>query len=122
MRPADRQIVLSTGRWNIFFVRRGHPKVSGLYGCCYWDRKQIYIRYDLSRKTVADTLMHEILHASNEMLYEAESFVTEIATIGTRTIVDILDEMNDNRPSKAGSRSNQNPRVAQGRRKGARHQ
>ena len=100
-RPADRQIKLSTGTWWVRFVRR-KDLGKKLYGLCDWNTKTIFVRFDLARLTVIDTLLHEIAHASNEILYEAESFVTDLATVGARTVLEILDEMNDNRSSTGG--------------------
>lgn len=108
-RPADRRITLSTGEWDIKFVRRGHPKVPRAFGYCYWDEKAIYIRYDVSPKTLIDTVLHELFHASNEILFEAEQFVTEFATVGAKTVVDILDEIHGHRPP---ARSPSRPRKA----------
>lgn len=84
------------------FVRRGHPKVPKAFGYCYWDERTIYVRYDVSRKTLVDTFLHELIHASNEILFEAEQFTTDIATVGAKTVVDILDELHGDRPSKRG--------------------
>lgn len=91
-RPRDRTIELSTGKWEIKFIRRGHPKAKGAYGLCDWNTKTIWIRYDVSRLRVIDTLLHEIIHASNEILYEAESLVSDLATVGAKTVLEILDE------------------------------
>lgn len=101
-RPRDRRVKLSTGWWDVHFINRRHPKAKGTWGRCEWDTKSIYVRYDLSRRMVIDTLLHEIAHASNEILYEAESFVTDLATIGAKLVLDILDESHGDRPATRG--------------------
>jgi hypothetical protein len=79
-RPPDFTATLGGVPWQIRFVRRGHEKVPECWGMCYWDAREIYVRYDLSRETVRDTLIHEMLHATCRLLFVAEEWVTHTAT------------------------------------------
>lgn len=65
--------------WTVnFTTRQTMPKKT--YGTCDRVARVIKVRKDLSDITVLDTLLHELLHANNEILFEAEEFVTALAT------------------------------------------
>ena len=72
--------------WTIEFVNKKHmPKET--WGTCDRTSKQIKVRYDLCEETVLDTLLHELLHSNNELLFEAEEFVTDLATALAKSLL-----------------------------------
>lgn len=80
-KPNDVETQIGGLTWSIRFVRKGHPRLpTNCYGICYWNDQQIFVRYDLSPKTVRDTTIHEILHATCRMLFVAEEWVDHTAT------------------------------------------
>jgi Zn-dependent peptidase ImmA (M78 family) len=79
-RPKDFETVLGGKVWKVFFVRKGHPKVPQALGYCYWNDQEIYVRYDLSEKTVRMVLIHELLHGTCRLLFVAEEWVDQTAT------------------------------------------
>jgi hypothetical protein len=85
-RPRDFQTMLGGVLWSIHFVRKGHPKVPQCWGMCYWDDREIYIRYDMSEQTVKDTLIHELLHGTCRLLFVAEEWVEQSATEITKAL------------------------------------
>ncbi len=50
------------------------------WGLCNRSSKTIPIRIDLSKQSFLDTLLHELIHAQNELLFEAEETVTRMGT------------------------------------------
>jgi len=74
-RPPDFVCTLGGAEWQVRFVRRGHPKVPKCWGICYWDHKEIYVRYDLSEQRVREVLLHEMLHGTCRLLFVAEEWV-----------------------------------------------
>jgi hypothetical protein len=79
-RPPDFQTKLGGRTWTIRYVRRNHPKVRDCWGHCFWEEREIYVRYDLSPQRVRDTTIHEMLHATCHLLFVAEEWVTQTAT------------------------------------------
>jgi hypothetical protein len=57
------------------------------WGICNRDTKTIYVRVDLSKRTFLDTLLHELIHAQNELLFEAEEAVTRMGTDIARALL-----------------------------------
>lgn len=53
---------------------------SKTWGLCNRSTKTIYVRSDLSKQAFLDTLLHELIHAENELLFEAEETVTRMGT------------------------------------------
>jgi len=78
-RPPDFTLQIGGKTWQVRFVRRGHPKVFKCWGQCFWNEREIYVRYDLAKATVRDTLIHEILHANCHLLFVAEEWVSHTA-------------------------------------------
>jgi hypothetical protein len=79
-KPPDFKTKIGGKTWSVFFVRRNHPKVKGCWGQCFGEDREIYVRYDLAKSTVRDCLIHEMFHASNDLLYESEWWVTRTAS------------------------------------------
>lgn len=80
-KPEDVTARIGGESWDIFFVRKNHPRMPpGTFGVCYWNDRRIYVRYDLSPRTVRDTTIHEVLHATCRMLFAAEEWVEQTAT------------------------------------------
>lgn len=50
------------------------------WGLCNRSSKTITVRIDLSKQSFLDTLLHELIHAQNELLFEAEETVTRMGT------------------------------------------
>lgn len=50
------------------------------WGICDRETRTISVRVDLSKQTFLDTLLHELIHAENELLFEAEECVTRMGT------------------------------------------
>jgi len=65
--------------WNVEFVNKRNIAKKTL-GTCDRKTRKITVRYDLCEESVLDTLLHELLHSNNELLFEAEEFVTALAT------------------------------------------
>lgn len=80
VKPDDFDCLLGGVKWRIRFVRRGHPKVPECWGMCYWDDREICVRYDLSPETVKMVLVHELLHGTCRLLFVAEEWVDHTAT------------------------------------------
>lgn len=57
------------------------------WGVCNRDSRTIYVRVDLSKQTFLDTLLHELIHAQNELLFEAEETVTRMGTDIARALL-----------------------------------
>lgn len=77
----DATVTLGGEEWQIKFVRRGHPKIPKTkWGICDRINRIIYIRKDLSRRNVLDTLLHEMRHSQHPVLFEAEHFVNWTST------------------------------------------
>lgn len=77
----DAAVTLGGVEWHIKFVRRNHPAMRGKkWGLCDWTNKIIYVRKDLSRRNVLDTLLHEMRHSQHEVIFEAESYVNWTST------------------------------------------
>lgn len=73
--------------WTVEFVnKRNIPKKH--WGYCDRHKNIIKVRYDLSEKTVLDTYIHELLHSNNEILFEAEDFVSKLATALTNALLE----------------------------------
>ena len=53
---------------------------SKTWGLCNREDKVISVRKDLSKEAFLDTLLHELIHAENEILFEAEETVTRMGT------------------------------------------
>ena len=79
-KPPDFKTKIAGKTWSVFFVRRNHPKVFKCWGQCFWEEREIFVRYDLSRARVRDTLIHELLHANCHLLFVAEEWVTHTAS------------------------------------------
>ena len=97
-RPKDFQTVLGGELWAIHFARKSHPKLTGAWGICYWDSREIYVRYDLSERNFLDTLIHEFQHALSQMHFSAEGFVNQTSSeiaIGLRQAGFVLDVQNN---------------------------
>lgn len=79
-RPSDFETYIHGRLWSVTFVRRGDPKLQGgNWGICYWTDAAIYVRYDLSQANVKMVLIHELLHATCKLMYEAEGWVDQTA-------------------------------------------
>ena len=77
----DCEVVLGGEKWQIKFVRRRNlPKGWQDYGHCDWTNRTIYVRKDRCKRAVIDTLIHEMRHAQNPILFEAEEFITWTST------------------------------------------
>jgi hypothetical protein len=75
----DTVVKLGGESWEIRFVRRRDlPK--DRVGECDWNSRVIRVRKDLCRKTVLDTLIHEMRHAQHPVMFEAEEFITNTST------------------------------------------
>jgi len=57
------------------------------WGVCNRDTRTISVRVDLSKQTFLDTLLHELIHAQNELLFEAEETVTRMGTDIARALL-----------------------------------
>jgi hypothetical protein len=57
------------------------------WGVCNRDTLTISVRVDLSKQTFLDTLLHELIHAQNELLFEAEETVTRMGTDIARALL-----------------------------------
>ncbi len=57
------------------------------WGVCNRQTKTISVRVDLSKQTFLDTLLHELIHAQNELLFEAEETVTRMGTDIARALL-----------------------------------
>jgi len=57
------------------------------WGVCNRDTKTISVRVDLSKQTFLDTLLHELIHAQNKLLFEAEETVTRMGTDIARALL-----------------------------------
>lgn len=79
-KPDDFQVEIAGQTWSFIFVKKGHPKVPQAYGMCYWNDREIYIRYDLTKDTVRMLVIHEALHATCRLLFVAEEWVDHTAT------------------------------------------
>lgn len=84
-KPNNFTAAINGQEWRINFVRRGHKRLGEtpgvrVYGRCFWHDQQIYVRYDVSEKTMLDTLAHEVMHASSWTLCKDERAVTKAAT------------------------------------------
>ena len=79
-RPADFDCTLAGQVWRVHFVRRNHPKVGKNYGMCYWDDRDIFVRYDVSEKSFIDTLIHELRHGLSRADFCAEEWITDTST------------------------------------------
>lgn len=66
--------LLTYRQWN----RSKLPKKT--WGLCDRCNKKIFVRCDLSKQAFLDTLLHELIHAENEILFEAEETVTRMGT------------------------------------------
>lgn len=77
----DATITLGREQWQVRFVRRNHPQLGKrCWGKCYWDERTIYVRKDLSRKNIIDTLLHEMRHAQHPVTFEAAEFIDWTST------------------------------------------
>lgn len=77
-RPTDFDCTIGGRDWRVHFVTRRVLK--DRCGDCHWGQSLIRVRYDQPEALVLDTLIHELLHASSEVLYHAEGWVDPIAT------------------------------------------
>jgi hypothetical protein len=70
--------------WTIYLLTRRQWQREKLpkdtWGWCNRFKRTIHVRRDLSKERVLDTLCHEIIHAENELLFEAEEVVTRMGT------------------------------------------
>lgn len=70
--------------WTIYLLTRRQWKREKLpaetWGWCNRINRTIHVRRDLSKESVLDTLVHELIHAENELLFEAEEVVTRMGT------------------------------------------
>lgn len=57
------------------------------WGVCNRETRTISVRVDLSKQTFLDTLLHELIHAQNELLFEAEETVTRMGTDIARALL-----------------------------------
>ncbi len=75
---------INGNQWTIYLLTRRQWKREQLpeetWGWCDRFAKTIHVRRDLSKETVLDTLVHELIHAENELLFEAEEVVTRMGT------------------------------------------
>ena len=71
-------------QWTIHLLTRRQWKREQLpedtWGWCDRFARTIHVRRDLAKETVLDTLVHELIHAENEWLFEAEEVVTRMGT------------------------------------------
>lgn len=74
-KPSDFKTKIAGQDWSFIFVRKGHPKIPEAYGMCYWEEREIYIRYDLQESSVRMLVIHETLHATCHLLFVAEEWV-----------------------------------------------
>jgi hypothetical protein len=99
VKPSDRTVVLFGRAYRIKFVRARDKGLwcNNQFNLAVLDdvHSTIYVRYTQHRKDIADCLLHELLHAACRTLYEAEGFVTEVATIASHVVVDVLDEIDN---------------------------
>lgn len=79
-KPPDFATKIGGKTWQIRFVKRGHPKVPKCWGMCYWEPREIYVRYDLSRSRVREVLIHELIHATCRLMFVAEEWVEHSAS------------------------------------------
>jgi hypothetical protein len=79
-RPPNFRASIGGQEWNIRFVRKTHSALQGNLGICYWDTREIYVRYDMAKSTIRMVLIHELLHATCPMLYCAEEWVDQTAS------------------------------------------
>ena len=77
--------------WTIHLLTRRQWKRQQLpedtWGWCNRFARTIHGRRDLSAETVLDTLVHELIHAENELLFEAEETVTRMGTDIARALI-----------------------------------
>ena len=77
-RPQDFDATIGGQEWRIVFVtKRKLPKALGM---CHWEKRLIEVRYDQDPQDFLDTLIHEMLHATDLILYAAEPFVDRTGT------------------------------------------
>jgi hypothetical protein len=76
--------ILNGTKWQINLLTYRQWKSNKLpkktWGVCDRDTKEIFVRRDLSKQAFLDTLLHELIHAENEILFEAEETVTRMGT------------------------------------------
>ena len=77
--------------WTIHLLTRRQWKRQQLpeetWGWCNRFERTIHVRRDLAAETVLDTLVHELIHAENELLFEAEETVTRMGTDIARALI-----------------------------------
>ena len=73
--------LLTYSQWNASRLPRK------TWGVCNRDSKTISVRVDLLKQTFLDTLLHELIHAQNELLFEAEETVTRMGTDIARALL-----------------------------------
>lgn len=71
-------------QWTIHLLTYRQWKSQSLpaktWGLCNRSKRTISVRKDLAKQTFLDTLVHELVHAQNELLFEAEETVTRMGT------------------------------------------
>lgn len=79
----DSTVTIGGHRWRIKFVAASRlPKDEDgeiCDGWCVWDKKQILVCKGMDLADTMETILHEVAHASNPLLYEAEGYVTALA-------------------------------------------
>lgn len=78
------EVKINGERWSIRLLTYRQWKKQTLpaktWGLCNRSTRTITVRKDLSKQTFLDTLVHELVHAQNELLFEAEETVTRMGT------------------------------------------
>lgn len=70
--------IIAGHRWTVRFVRSITHEGISCDGLCDYEKREIRIRSDLRGKALADTLLHEGMHAAGWHLHE--EFVAQTAT------------------------------------------
>ena len=77
--PKEVKIQIAGNEWTIKFTSAASmPRKT--WGDCDWKLKEIRVRDDLGAENFLDTIVHEVIHAQDERLFEAEDHVTARAT------------------------------------------